>query len=252
VQVHNDFSGFPALFALAKLHNLTLFALAGDPEFVVNPAEALKIVDRVISYNATHADKFAGIQFDIEPHALPAYSRDPSGTLSRYVELIGQIRTHLDRQLPLGLAIPFWFDQKIVNGSNLLSTLLLQADELVLMSYRTELATITQISANSLCLAAQSPTNVYLAVELAPIADERHFISSAAQLEPYLIGDGPQVTLRETPASGVPFLQQYTIAGSALSFFPRPDRALAMMQNDLPFSNFSGWLINGLDMAWLQ
>lgn len=77
VQVHSDLAGFPALFALARARHISLFALGGDPELVQNPAAALAIVDRVLAYNTNHADKFAGIQFDIEPHALPAYRNDP-------------------------------------------------------------------------------------------------------------------------------------------------------------------------------
>ena len=251
VQVHADLSGFPALFALAKTHRISLYALGGDPDLVFNPAAALAIADQVIAYNATHADKFVGLQFDIEPHALPAYRIDQQGTLSRYVALIEQIRRHTDQRLPLGLAIPFWFDQKTVDGANLLTTLLGNADELVLMSYRTTIDAIENISMRSLCLAQRSPTKVHLAIELAPVADEQHFISSAAQLEPFLIGDAPIAELRATPVSGMPYLQKYAVVGSNLSFYPRQDAALAMMRTSLPFSNFHGWFINGLDAVWL-
>lgn len=252
VQVHADLSGFPALFALAKTYRISLYALGGDPELVFNPAAALAIADQVIAYNATHADKFVGLQFDIEPHALPAYRIDPIGTLSRYVALIEQIRRHTDQRLPLGLAIPFWFDQKTVDGANLLTTLLGNADELVLMSYRTTINAIENISMRSLCLAQRSPTKVHLAIELAPVADEQHFISSAAQLEPFLIGDAPIAELRATPLGGLPYLQKYAVVGSNLSFYPRQDAALAMMRTSLPFSNFHGWFINGLDSVWLH
>ena len=252
VQVHADLSSFASLFAMAKAHRITLYALSGDPESVLDPAAALATVDQVIAYNATHTDKFAGIQFDIEPHALPVFRQDPSGTLSRYVALIELLHARVAGRLPLGLAIPFWFDQKTVNGTNLLTTLLGNADELVLMSYRTSVDAIEKISASSLCLAQRSPTKVHLAVELAPIADEQHFISNVSQIEPYLIGDAPLAELRATPATGVPFLQRYTVVGSSLSFYPRQDEALAMMHVDLPFSNFNGWFINGLDKVWLH
>ena len=252
VQVQPNLDRFPALFALAKARNVSLFALAGEPESVQNPATALAIVDQILAYNLNHADQFAGIQFDIEPHALPAYRADPERTLARYVDVIATIHKRIDRRLPFGLVVPFWFDQKTVNGSNLLTTLLAKVDELVLMSYRTTADAIEKISSSSLCLAQRSTAKIYLAVELAPVADEHHFISSAEQIEPYLIGDSPLAALRATPLTGLPYLQKYTVAGSNLSFFPQQEKALAMMRTDFPFSNFNGWFINGLDAIWLH
>lgn len=252
VQVQPDLAGFPALFALAKAKNVSLFALGGEPEFVQNPAMALALVDQVLAYNALHADKFSGIQFDIEPHGLPAYRDDPERTLARYVELTAQINKRVDRQLSLGFVIPFWFDQKTVNGTNLLKALLPAVDELVLMSYRTTADAIVKITANSFCLAQHSRAKIYLAVELAPIADEQHFIFSEAQIEPYLIDDMLLAALRKTPPASVPYTQKYTVNGSDLSFFPQQKKALAMMRIDLPLSNFNGWFINGLDAMWLH
>ncbi len=116
----------PALYRrlVRRMHasNLKVYALLGSgylhTERYVLPqhhAQAQAMLQRVLDYNRTAApeERFDGVNVDIEPHILDAWSTrkmellagflDMSALLMRTVRASGQA-------LPVGPAIPFWFD----------------------------------------------------------------------------------------------------------------------------------------------
>jgi hypothetical protein len=108
---------------IRRLHlaGLRVFALLGSAylhtESYVLPerrADALMMFQRVLEYNALSepAERFDGINLDIEPYILDAWDRDKLQLLGQFLDL-GQALMDLKRAsgqaIAVGPAIPFWF-----------------------------------------------------------------------------------------------------------------------------------------------
>lgn len=99
--------------SLAAQKGIAVDAEAGSPDWAEpgntwEPADILAFVD---SYDATHAQKFRGVQFDIEPYLLPQYAGDESTVLTQYVTLIDQlVQTDKGDGLPLSIVVPLFYD----------------------------------------------------------------------------------------------------------------------------------------------
>jgi len=109
---------------LARVHrrNMRAHALLGSyylhtEEYVLpdKRAEALHMLQGVLAYNTGAApnERFDGISLDIEPHMLKQWDQRRTELLHEFLDL-GQALMALKRDsgqdLPIGAAIPFWFD----------------------------------------------------------------------------------------------------------------------------------------------
>jgi len=101
---------------LAAQNNISVDAEAGASDWAVpaNIWRAQDILNFVASYNQSHATKFRGVQYDIEPYLLPLYSTDPTTVLTQYVQMVeGLVNTDKSLGLPLSLDIPHFYDDVI-------------------------------------------------------------------------------------------------------------------------------------------
>lgn len=78
-------------------------------------ADGLAMVRRVLDYNAAAApsERFDGVSLDIEPHALPDWSRRRAELLADFMDLgqaVMQQKRESGQALQIGAAIPFWLD----------------------------------------------------------------------------------------------------------------------------------------------
>ena len=100
----------------AEQKNISVDAEAGaqdwaEPQNLWKPAD---IMNFVASFNATHPNKFRGVQYDVEPYLLPAYATDPATVLTQYVTLAESlVNQDKAKGLPLGLVIPSFYDDII-------------------------------------------------------------------------------------------------------------------------------------------
>lgn len=109
---------------LARVHrrNMRAHALLGSyyqhtEEYALpeKRAEVLHMLQGVLAYNTTAApnERFDGISLDIEPHMLKQWGQRRTELLHEFLDL-GQALMALKRDsgqdLPIGAAIPFWFD----------------------------------------------------------------------------------------------------------------------------------------------
>ena len=80
----------------------------GEPQ---NQSKAYQIMSFVAAYNASHAIKFRGVQYDIEPYLLPQYDSDEADVLTQYVQLIdGLVAADKQYLLPLTIDVPDFYD----------------------------------------------------------------------------------------------------------------------------------------------
>jgi hypothetical protein len=76
-----------------------------------NTWQASAILSFVNEYNQTHAQKFRGVQYDIEPYLLPQYQANQAGTLTQYVQLVSDVVTQdKNDKLPLTIIVPHFYD----------------------------------------------------------------------------------------------------------------------------------------------
>ncbi|MFP5393127.1 MAG: hypothetical protein ACLGI6_16535, partial [Gammaproteobacteria bacterium] len=78
-------------------------------------ADALAMVQRVLSYNALSApeERFDGINLDIEPHILAEWDKERIKLLKDFLDMsaaIVEMKRKYDPRLPVGPAMPFWWD----------------------------------------------------------------------------------------------------------------------------------------------
>lgn len=79
-------------------------------------AEAVAMLDRVLAYNASSkpAERFAGVNIDIEPHMLEGWQADREGLLLNFLDMsraLMDAKSAAGAVLPVGPAIPFWLDR---------------------------------------------------------------------------------------------------------------------------------------------
>ncbi len=77
--------------------------------------QATAMLARVLDYNASAApnERFDGINLDIEPHLLPDWSEKREVLLEQFLDLsqaFMRMKHASGQSLPIGPAIPFWFD----------------------------------------------------------------------------------------------------------------------------------------------
>lgn len=109
---------------LRRMHaaGLKVYALLGSgylhTERYVLPRhreEAVAMLERVLDYNkaAAPAERFDGINLDIEPHILAEWSTRKMELLAGFVEMsdaLMRVKARTGQDLPMGPAIPFWLD----------------------------------------------------------------------------------------------------------------------------------------------
>jgi hypothetical protein len=101
---------------------LDVHAVGGGPTWTEEGLRYLgsKLVELVADYNDDVAarERLGGVQFDIEPYALPKFFDDERASLIAYLETLrGIVATYrqvatrpANGGLQLGFAVPFWFD----------------------------------------------------------------------------------------------------------------------------------------------
>lgn len=148
-----------ALLREATKQGIRVHALTGDPSHVLpqNHGKVLARIDAFASFNkgAPASSRFAGLHFDIEPHATAewktASDESKCQLLTQFVELNGKIVERIHAQSPgtlYGADIAFWLDKVKPDGTpaypvifrgvtkDATKHLLDMVDNLGLMSYR--------------------------------------------------------------------------------------------------------------------
>ena len=99
--------------AAAHKNNMTVDAEAGWRNWAEpwNEYKAFAIVDYVREFNATHSEKFRGLQYDIEPYLLDSYEMNKVTVLRNLVDLINETVMRLDKSdIALSVVIPDFYD----------------------------------------------------------------------------------------------------------------------------------------------
>jgi hypothetical protein len=160
-------------------------ALFGSPEDIL-PAGRQGLLAHVEQLRA-FAPHFAGLHFDIELYLLPGFSgAKRNHFLHLYIKLVEElVRVGHGMGLQVGFALPAWFDQPPPFGSAAdalvevggvaklpFEQVLDRADNVALMSYRTNPGRVLEITAHERSYAAARSKKLWLGVETTALPDE--------------------------------------------------------------------------------
>ncbi|MFA5745107.1 MAG: hypothetical protein WC887_02745 [Candidatus Paceibacterota bacterium] len=97
----------------AHKNNMTVDAEAGWRNWAEpgNEYKSATIINYVLEFNATHTEKFRGLQYDVEPYLLDSYATDPKTVLHNFLDLINRTVTQLkSSDLAFSVVIPDFYD----------------------------------------------------------------------------------------------------------------------------------------------
>jgi len=152
---------------------IEVLALDGYPEAAVNPDRLLAGIRRLVVECGDVLP--AGLQVDIEPYLLPE-ARLGQDRYRDYLISLAQIRQMLPPDVPLSVIVPFWFPQVSVEGRSLAQQVFERADEVVVMSYRADVAEALALMDDWVRYGVLLGKPVWGALETRPLPDERHLV----------------------------------------------------------------------------
>ena len=164
-------ASYATLFHFAKVRHIDAFALDGYPEAIQEPAVLVAKMNKLLAL--VHWDAIAGVQVDIEPYLLPDFFADASGP-RRYLETIDHLKEAIAGRTRLSVVMPFWFTSVTVQGRPIAYSVMDRADEVAIMSYRTEIDELQAIADDTLRYGTLAQVPVWLAIETTPLPVERY------------------------------------------------------------------------------
>lgn len=162
---------YVALLQAAQEQGIEVFALDGYPEAIFDPHPLTEKVQRLV---ASMKGRFpAGIQLDIEPYLLDGFSNDPHG-FGKYLDAHAQVKRALAGQARLSIVMPFWLTSLPLGNRAVAFAAIDVADEVAIMSYRTDLEELRELADDHLRYADLVGVPVWLALETRPLPLEEH------------------------------------------------------------------------------
>jgi hypothetical protein len=165
--------GYARFLAASQARGIEAYALDGEPEAIYDPAPLMNKVRRLGTLLAEGS--WAGLQLDLEPYLLEGFVANEA-TLLQYLAAIDQIQTVLPAKTRLSVVMPFWFTSLTVWGRPVAFAVADRADEIAIMSYRTDLGELRIIAEDMLRYGDLTGTPVWLSVETLSLPIERHLV----------------------------------------------------------------------------
>ncbi|MDX8342816.1 amidase [Rossellomorea sp. YZS02] len=168
---------------MANGENIHVYALDGAPKWatVKGQTSLSAFFDWLSAYQleASETQRFTGVHLDVEPYLLTGWTTAYGKTVLNYQKMVNiAVDRSNSLQLPLGMDIPFWFDEKTYNNEfgkgNLAQWVIGQTEEVGIMAYR-DLAIggngIIELVRNEMAFAQSAGKKVKVGVETAPSAE---------------------------------------------------------------------------------
>lgn len=156
---------------------IAVWAVEGDPHATLPRGQAQFVrrakIFQQYNLDTTENGRLAGVQYDIEPYLVKGWSLDQDAWFVAYVETLRQLSRELN--VPIEIAVPFWWQFKRVNDKALLDAVAPYIDSVNVMNYRTDIGQIKQLAQPFLEWGLQANKKVSIALEAGPIPDERRW-----------------------------------------------------------------------------
>ncbi len=122
----------------ANNKGMKVFWLTGDCKWINNFSLLEEKVNNFIEYQNVSQYKFDGIHFDIEPHQLSNFETDKINLLTKFVELVYQVKNKYSN-IYIEYDIPVWLHDKISFNNQtkpVYEFIIDYSNKITLMSYR--------------------------------------------------------------------------------------------------------------------
>ncbi len=247
---------------LAKVRDAGIepWALDGYPEAIQEPHRLADKIWRLL--HLVPPGLLSGVQLDIEPYLVPGFFQDEA-QLHRYLDTIEMVKDAMQGRAKLSMVIPFWLATPTVSGRPLAFAVMDLADEVAVMSYRTDLDEVQDIADDILRYGSMSGIPVWLAVETTVLPVEQHVVLRRApqqgQADALLDRDHHLLQWRpigEVDRAGLHrewfrVHRRFTVNPERLSFAGRSraqvSSAIKMIQDTTSHPSFAGVMIHDLD-----
>ncbi len=217
-----------------------VYGLDGDPQHIFDDTQLLNDLKRIETLNRKEPI-VTGFQIDVEPHVLPDFNLNKTDHIQRLATLVKRLSTLTHHhKIALSVVTPFWYDNIYFQKRPLIYTIIDLSDQVVLMSYRSDPATVLQISADELSYASYRHKSIAIGIELMKIPDEKHTLFSFKEEQPCIVsGDLISDCRLLVPQ------QHYTVKGSKLSFYGQsPEHLQKLLKYHIPYPAFEGFVFN--------
>lgn len=227
---------FEKTAAILDKEGIDIYALDGDSSYIFDNRKLIHNIEKIININKTKKI-VKGFQIDIEPHTLKDFGLHKEDYLQKLIMLSESIDFKLkENGLLFSIVMPFWYDGVYVKQKSVGYSLIDIADEVVLMSYRTDPNEVLKISADKLTYAQAKNKKVKVGIELMPIQDEHHYLFNKKALDKCdNISEFPNNCKIE------PF-SSFTINGNSISFSNQQNKLKYLINTEFPYSSFSGFV----------
>jgi hypothetical protein len=248
IQISGDLEVFRPFLQRAREQAITVFALDGSPAYIDDYRILIEDVKKIREFNHVHPDTvFAGLQVDVEPYLKKDFNLRKNYYVRHYLTMAQELRRSAGEEIKLSFALPFWFDKLVVDEKPLSFQIIDIADEVVIMSYRTNYQELLDIASSELCYASTVGKPIFLGLELNKLPDEEHFIMDKAKVLGFSIPtQDKRIFLKDRP-DDLPVLRRYQVRSEKITFFQKKDRLPALMATSPPFRSFSGYVIHSYE-----
>lgn len=242
---------------LARIQAATIeaYALDGYPEAIREPERLADKLGRLLSVTASRPPD--GVQLDIEPYTLDGFAASQDG-YARYVDTIRLMKNTVRGRTRLSIVMPFWFTGVMVEGRAVAFTVMETADEVAIMSYRTDVDELQAIGADALRYGDLIEIPVWLAVETRALPIEHHVrlqrVESRRLATAYLDRGGKRLVMEAPPPSNdgewYRVVERSTVRPERLTYSGRSQaivrEAVSTLLRRVPNRSLAGILIHDL------
>lgn len=242
VQVNQ--TNFPKMLKKLTEKNISIYGLNGAPSDINDYTHLLKDIDMLVQLKKKYAF-IEGYQIDVEPYLLPKFNQNKDLFFKKYMKMVKELKEYAhERGLKFSVVIPFWFDTIFIDKKNLGFYVCDVADEIVLMSYRSDLDKVIAISRLLLSYAGYVKKDIRIGIELMKIEDEQHEVFEVTDTNMTCLT--PEGFFSE--CATLKKLNEYTLKGSSISFYQQIHKLKALYEGDIPYTSFKGYVLHYLDI----
>jgi len=251
LQLGDDLEALVTFVHKAKAASIEVFGLDGTPEYINDYHRLIDDIERIRNFNRKHKEfPFDGFQVDVEPYLKKDFNLKKAYYVQKYVQMAYALKAYVGDEFRLSFALPFWFDT-LNSGEKPLSHKVIDiADEVVIMSYRTDYDAIAESAYSELCYASSVGKQLFLGIEITRLPNEEHFVIKKTVLRDFLSDDGTMLVLKKDIRDTVPLTRRYEVKAEKLTFHKKRGQWKGVIQRVPPFRSFKGYIIHsyeGLD-----